>query len=438
MEEIISEQFEKMYETEGYRLVASTNVRIPWFQCTLKCKCMTDQPMSELEGIICKCINRRINIIKDISFVLALDAEIVSGAVDELVKEGILSSENGIFLLTKSGEESYGKHSRKEILTQEFNVYMNGITGEWIVEINALESELSSTDVSIQLQPIRSVIKLNIENDDDIKSALQKQNNTNIVSMALLDYKVVIYTEERIFFYKNEIRKILFSIYNSVTKEINIKLGDALLQKYKKRELLEIMQAQKYILNNEALVDQYRGKVNELKYYRNKQIRELFKNVFEIAETSILIISPWIDNNNYVMTKELLDKIERALSQRKIKISIGYGYGSTEQMEKKRWEYNHNRDEKKIAEDRNWQTELMANKLKERFGKYKNFSIFHVGTHEKILSYDDRYTLIGSYNLLSYDGGESRGYAGYSFRFEGGVMIDDVDFAKYIKDEIMM
>ena len=79
----------------------------------------------------------------------------------------------------------------------------------------------------------------------------------------------------------------------------------------------------------------------------------------------------------------------------------------------------------------------MAQKLKKRFGKYENFKVFYVGTHEKILSYDERYTLVGSYNLLSYDGGESEGYKGFHFRYEGGVMIDDSEFARYVQAEIM-
>ena len=50
----------------------------------------------------------------------------------------------------------------------------------------------------------------------------------------------------------------------------------------------------------------------------------------------------------------------------------------------------------------------------------------------------ERYTLVGSYNLLSYDGGEKEMFQGYHFRFEGGVMIDDAEFAKHVIKEIGM
>ncbi len=433
--ERIMELFESMYEAEGYYLAASANIQIPWFQCTFRCRCMEKQPLSGIDKVICKCIKCGINTVKDISFVLALAPEIISGIVEELVEAGMFSIDNRIISLSGSGEKSFANHSRNEVLSQDIRVHMNGITGEWSTEENGLKSAINITDSSIKLHPIRSVIKLDIENDDNIKLALQELYHTHIVSAFLLDYKTLTYKEEKIFFYKNKKKKIIFSIYDYEKKEIDIRLGAALLDKYERKELLEIMQAEKYILENDALVDRYEGKVRELKYYRNKEIRELFKNIFDVAEKSIFIISPWIDNDKYVMTEELMDKIERALSLRKIKIFIGYGYFSKEKMEKKRLEYSHSKNQVKKSKDREWQTELMAGKLKKRFGKYKNFGIFYVGTHEKLLCYDDRYTLIGSYNLLSYDGGERSGYGGFSFRREGAVMIDDVDFAEYVKRE---
>lgn len=73
-----------------------------------------------------------------------------------------------------------------------------------------------------------------------------------------------------------------------------------------------------------------------------------------------------------------------------------------------------------------------------RFARYENFSMTYIGTHEKVLCIDERYTLVGSYNLLSYDGGEKEMFQGYHFRFEGGVMIDDAEFAKHVIKEIGM
>ena len=60
------------------------------------------------------------------------------------------------------------------------------------------------------------------------------------------------------------------------------------------------------------------------KYYRNKELRELFKNVFKIAEKSIYIISPWIDNNNFVINKELIQRMEDALKNRPLGAGGGF------------------------------------------------------------------------------------------------------------------
>lgn len=38
-----------------------------------------------------------------------------------------------------------------------------------------------------------------------------------------------------------------------------------------------------------------------------------------------------------------------------------------------------------MKKDKDWQTELMAQKLMNRFGKYENFSMVYMGTHKKIL-----------------------------------------------------
>lgn len=100
--------------------------------------------------------------------------------------------------------------------------------------------------------------------------------------------------------------------------------------------------------------------------------------------------------------------------------------------------YSRNHDDTAMRRDKDWQTALMAEKLKKRFARYENFSMTYIGTHEKVLCIDERYTLVGSYNLLSYDGGEKEMFQGYHFRFEGGVMIDDAEFAKHVIKDIGM
>lgn len=439
------EKYAGLYEKDGYHLASSASVYVPLFQCTLKCQCMAKHPMSELDMFFCKCIERGIDTEADIAFVLALSYQIVEGGIEELIQNGIISKREDKLFFTEDGKRLYRQNSKIEKITREFNVNMNGITGEWsLIEIEeVIDSEVAVS--GIRLQPIKTIVQLDIENNEEIIQALQCKYDVQVLSMSLLDYQNIHYQEETIIFYKNDERRILFSLYDNKTQELDILLADALLKRYERRELLDIMQAESYIqgieekfIHNDKLLSKYDVfKETKHTYYRNQEIRELFKRVFDIAEKSVFLVSPWIDNNNYVMTEEILSKMEYALKEKGIKISIGYGYISEEKMKKKRMQYTSSTIKGNPERDKDWQTELMAQKLKQRLGKYDKFSIFYVGTHEKVLSYDDRYTLVGSYNLLSYDGGESEDYKGLHFRFEGGVMIDDSEFAQYVQNEIM-
>ena len=399
---------------------------------------MREQSMSELDNVVCRCITSGINCIEDISFVLALDVRIVEAEIAELLLSGILEEKDGMFYLTENGSLLYKRNMKVEKVKEEFLVAVNAVTGEWSVSLGERLSKVQISKDTVCLQPLRTVVKHEIEENRELFTALQREHSVNIVSIQLLDYIAVNYQEETILFYRNDAEQILFALYNNEKEELDISLGKVLIERYQRRELLEIMQAesvlrmldQKFMQDNPHLSKVERN----YKYCRNKEIRELFKNIFDIAQKSVFLVSPWIDNNNYVMTEEVLSKMEYALKERGIKITIGYGYLSPEKMEKKRSLYVKEKENGSFY-DKDWETEIMAQKLKARFGKYKNFTIFYIGTHEKILSYDETYTLIGSYNLLSYDGGEQHKYKGFSFRYEGGVMIEDAEFARSVWEE---
>ena len=435
------EKYADIYEKNGYDLAGSASIFVPWFQCTLKCQCRSEAPMSELDDVVCRCVEREINTREDIAFVLALDMRIIAAEIEELVLAGILTEENGKFYLTESGASLHKKNAKTAKIKQEFPIFINAITGECALSDWDWLAQMDIPQNAVCLQPLQTVRRKEMEHKTELFTTLQTRYHTNIVSMELLDYQRIYYQKETILFYKNDAGQILFALYHDEKEELDISLAKVLTEKYQRRELLEIMQAETALraLDETFIKETARlsGIKRNYKYYRNKQIRELFKNIFDIAEKSVFLVSPWIDNNNYVMTEEVLSKIEQALKERGIRIVIGYGYISPEQMEQKREWYAKHPGYRVSFRDREWETELMARKLQERFGKYDNFSLVYVGTHEKILSYDEKYTLIGSYNLLSYDGGESRNYRGFSFRYEGGVMIEDAEFARDVREEIM-
>jgi len=127
----------------------------------------------------------------------------------------------------------------------------------------------------------------------------------------------------------------------------------------------------------------------------------------------------------------LKERFERAL-KKGIAIKIFYGYTSKDELNSLMRDYGPmDKNNVDNINDRNVETEIIARKLRKKFEKYTCFEINHVdeGSHEKCLVYDEKYTLVGSLNLLSYDGGERQNYKGKNFRRESAVLIEDEDFA---------
>lgn len=118
------------------------------------------------------------------------------------------------------------------------------------------------------------------------------------------------------------------------------------------------------------------------------EIRNFLLKTFQVAQNEIDIISPWL--STYAVNSELINKMEHAL-KRGVSIKILYGYEKANSVSSK--------SEKESISDE------IAEKLITSFKKYENlFRIKRVITHEKLLICDEKYYLIGSYNLLSFGG----------------------------------
>lgn len=124
-------------------------------------------------------------------------------------------------------------------------------------------------------------------------------------------------------------------------------------------------------------------------HLKNEKIYKQFLDTFEVAETEINIISPWI--NRMVVDDELIGRLQECLL-RGVKIRIIYGLGDDTRAEGSRF---------------------IARELKKMFSGFSNlFFIEEKNTHSKLLLCDEKYMMIGSYNFLSfkgtYDGNDCR------------------------------
>ncbi len=438
---MLEDKLENRYAEEGFRWAASVPIRIPWYRYTVKCTVVQERVLSELDHIVCKCVGEQINTVPDIAFVLSLDPIIVQGELNMLESDGMIQNCDNVYQMTGNGRDSYARHSRVQKSIEEYPIFMNGLTGRWSVAPPSAPDETLGKTLSIQ--PLLAAGQAGTAEQEKLCASLSDAYGGYILSMAFLDVDSVLYQEEKMLVYQKEgERNVKIAFLDEVQDDWDIDLGAALTSRYERRELLELLRVEEFVQKQkEKLIGEsqfsgaYAARTREFKYCRNRQIRELLKNSFSAAESSVFIVSPWIDHNNYVVTEQFLSDMESAL-KRGIKISIGYGYlphGQRERLIKRMRAC----DKKTQLEstDRNWQTERMACVLSKRFRSLP-FEIFYVGTHEKLLIVDDRYCYVGSFNLLSYDGGEQYDFADFRSRYEGGLMVDSAEIAGQIKSTV--
>lgn len=140
-----------------------------------------------------------------------------------------------------------------------------------------------------------------------------------------------------------------------------------------------------------------------IQYIMNYKIREQFLQYLKNAEKSLYIISPWM--NNYVINSEFKNDLENLL-KRGVKVRIICGIADFT---------SGNQDYR----DKN--TQKIANELIRIAEPYDDlFGLKFGQTHEKLLICDDVHYINGSFNFLSYSGGEDK-----YFRNEGSTYCQD-------------
>lgn len=130
------------------------------------------------------------------------------------------------------------------------------------------------------------------------------------------------------------------------------------------------------------------------------------------AEKQVVIVSPWIKND--ATDSELRGEIRSAMA-RKVKVVICYGIAN------------------KIEADVKYTIDLL-NKLKEDKAIGKYLSLVKLGnTHEKVLVCDDKFTVITSFNWLSFKGDPKRG-----FRQETGSLLEGKESADKMLNNLQL
>lgn len=412
---------------DNYTLMGSYQLYVPLYKLEITYDYLKEIKLSLIEEYICRCIERGIKNIKEISFVLATNEDIISYYVEELNKFNYIEINENEIDFTNEAKVLYKDLVKRVLQNDNSYVYFDTLKDSYHKEIDNYHNYYFFEDIineegAIILEP-RSNLREKQDSIDKITDMLvsTKSEIKGIRNIDLIDRKRLVYHNIiLLIFEKDDKYKMLTydecgvnGIDNSITEKMqklfeNGSLHEIIIEniKVKGKSLEYILKNYECELNieeNEEAKEslfEIRNIIKDsdnTKYIMNYEIRNRFLNYLQTAEESLYIISPWM--NNYIIDNTFIKNIEKLL-KKGVKVRIIYGISSKD----------------KIDEDyRNKTTDTIATKMKKIASPYGDlFKISHGQTHEKLLICDRKYYINGSFNFLSYSG-ENDG----NFRNEG-------------------
>ena len=458
--EKLHEQYWNLYEKEGFFFMGAIDVYVPMMVFWAGVSCVGKTELTVLEHFICRLIQEEIHDLNDIAFVLGVNERLIEKAVEQLVKSEILEK-----CTVCKEEKTWGRASRRcGSLTESMEYYLT--TG-------GKELFLKNQKISVEREQIRSVFNMvsgNLEEEENLQLIQQvpeghfildayyllqhddEETEKLLLSQFQLRFpqkngfrdlsigkKEVFYKKYHMMLYRMENRpKLRFVLYDFSKQLFDVTVSKKMQDMYENGKLSRmtqiISQAQDGIVILSDMERRLRIQPANIRYIMNREIRELVKSLFQIAQKSVFIVSPWINDSEYIMGKEFLEQMENTLKKDDFMVTIAYGYKSETEIKKLTDRMLNGKlkktDKEFLENKKDIHSELAARRLQERFGNYSNFKMIFRNTHEKILCYDEKVSLVGSFNYFSYDGGESCNYEGSFFRKEGAALIEDEKFAK--------
>lgn len=448
----LHEEYWSYHKEEGYLFAGAMDIYVPMLALQIVFSYIGSMPLTITEKFFCRLVLEGIFRMEDIAFVLGLDENIVFKVAAELEKSGIIYietdelSQSKICGFTQTGKQLYQKEEKIAVEKKQMTVFFNTVSQN--IENGSCECyEQKMPNEYFKIEPF--FIPQNEEEQTQKLLVPQLQvmfPDKSRLEEFIIGKKEVYYKRYHMMLYCMEDKpSICFELYDRNKKCFDTSAKIALQKKFSQGKLPRMTEifckAQE---GNYYLTDfekQFGMKPVKIQYLMNREIRELVKNIFKLAQNSLLIVSPWISNDEaYVMSEEFIQQMEMALKEKKLTFTLAYGYKNQEFVNKLTDKYLAGeivfRDKCYQDNQREIQTELAARNLKERFSKYPNFQTLFRHTHEKVLCYDEKVSLVGSFNYFSYDGGEKSNYEGIHFRKEGAVLIEDEFFAKSLLEKI--
>lgn len=440
---------------DGYYLVGSSKLGIPFYKKEVEVEFIHEEQLDIVEEFIGKLISRGIQSKTQIGRSLFLPLNLLKTIIQDLVRQKYIvenALNNDEIMFTEVGREQFENNKKQVARKETFHIYFDGLTDHNEIRIvEAMQKDFvywkqvrDSTVVNEKNFPEYDIERDFFQLEDTFLSLKRpfSENESdsfdNIKSIKGFRYypkRELYYRYYEMLVYANKELEIQLLVYDNQTKSIQSKFHSPIEKKLLMGELDHFFNLNKILQEHSNKMDYLSAPNNEPKhifvdeqeefsvdnflasikaqepyYIMNSVIRKTFLKFLDIAQHSIYIISPWM--NNYVINKEFRKKL-KGLLERGVKVRIIYGItdGNEDNMNE--------RDRRTVAVAR----ELI--KFCSPYGEL--FQIKNGKTHEKLLICDEKYFVNGSYNFLSYAIDENEDEY---FRNEGCTLVFDEDFAK--------
>ena len=445
----------------GYYLLGSSDIWVPYFKKDIEVTYISEKDLNVIEEFIGKCIQQGINKKTNIASVLSLKDTFLAAIIEPLIEQGFLvttDEDKESIYFSDEGKNLFDKKIKHINKKETFSLLFDGLNETNKIEyleyedrgFNRVKEIKEGILIDGRNFPIYEDIQDYQRLSKHFSTVIQTRskytdeavNANNVISIKGFKYlsnKELLYRKYFLLIYANEEKEfevlVLDSMTGSIQEEFSSVLKKRVVEGYfddyfdleaafeEHEEVMNTIAEHAAQIEDSVLVlndDIERKEVIEgnlqvietkVSYIMNAEIRRLLLHYLKTAQTSLYIISPWM---NYHIVDNAFKKNIEELLMHGVKIRIIYGItdGNVANFNER------DKHSKKIADE-----------LKEIGKKYNGLlKIRNGNTHEKMLICDDKYYINGSYNFLSYDAEDKEKGQKY-FRNEGSTYMESSKMA---------
>lgn len=453
---------------KGYKLISYYKAAFPVYRISSELVIQRKKELGLIQEFCLKYLKVGAKNVNNLKNFLGLDEKVITSNLLTLHHLDMVNYRFGTkeVILTSKGIEVLEKNNFVVPEVIDYTFLIDGITGEYQINqsLDKVDRIKNNCHIIPFLESKPDIDMIDIKSVKNIVSIQQRLNNSSYLDADILSIKNIekiekFYRKLNVLVFRNEYGNYELQVYdiNKRNQKYEAKLMVMLGKNFKiiptvefdsemyntSDSLIDMGKVEKLLNEKDSLIDviddlerrveevekievdteeDYLTKTMQIDQLKKELEKERLKekaiprliNTYEHrpilikalneAKRQVVIVSPWI--KEAATDFELRGAIQRAM-ERKVKVVICYGIS------------------KKIESDVHYAVNLLK-KLKkdEIYGKYLSLVLLG-NTHEKVLICDEVFTVVTSFNWLSFKGDKNRG-----FRQETGTYVEDFDFTK--------